>query len=58
MIKQHIARVGIIAAGLMIAMAAFSAPLQASGYMMGTALTGEVECQQGGDGDCPTDGAR
>jgi hypothetical protein len=53
MIKQHIARVGIIAAGLMIAMAVFSAPLQASGYMMGCGLTGEVECQQGGSGDCP-----
>jgi hypothetical protein len=53
MIKQHIARAGIVAAGLMIAMAAFSAPLQASGYMVGCGITGDVECQQGGFSDCP-----
>jgi hypothetical protein len=52
--KQIVAKAAVIAAGLMMAFAAFGPTLQGSGYIIASSITGEITCEQGGSSDCPT----
>lgn len=51
---SRIAKIGFIALTMALGIGATSSPVEASGYFLWNSVTGDVECQPGGEGDCPT----
>lgn len=49
---SRIAKIGFVAFALVLGVGAASSTLEASGYIVASSATGEIECQPGGASDC------
>ena len=54
MTKLNLLKATFVAAVLVLGSSALKSNLYASGYIIASSITGEVECQKGGGEDCPT----
>jgi len=49
---SRIAKIGFVTLALVLGISAASSTLEASGYIVASSATGEIECQPGGASDC------